>query len=365
VAPALRATLVSVTLTEELRDAVHGRAPGIAIAIVDPGGVRAAAATGFANLATGVAATAQMVCPWFSMTKIVTATVAMRLAESKVLDLDAPAISLVPAFATLEPAERAARITPRHLLSHSAGLANPVPVRWIHPAGDPGPDQDEFLAKLLAKHRKLRFEPGTRSSYSNLGTLALGSALARATGRTFVDLAREEVLQPLQMSSTGFAYSRDMAARAATGYHPRWSPMRLLVPRWAIGPPMGRWISFHRFLLDGSAYGGLVGPVEDAARFLQMHLCAGELDGRRVLSADTTEAMQQIDMKGRRFDLGLGWFRPADQRSAEPGFVEHLGGGAGFFNMIRIYPSRRVGIAIMGNATKYDIDAVAALALRA
>ena len=61
------------------------------------------------------------------MTKIVTATTAMRLAESKVLDLDAPAISLVPAFATLEPADRAARITPRHLLSHSAGLANPIP----------------------------------------------------------------------------------------------------------------------------------------------------------------------------------------------------------------------------------------------
>ncbi len=44
-------------------------------------------------------------------------------------------------------------------------------------------------------------------------------------------------------------------------------------------------------------------------------------------------------------------------------FVEHLGGGAGFFNVIRIYPTRGVGLAVMGNATKYDIDAVAALAL--
>jgi hypothetical protein len=47
-----------------------------------------------------------------------------------------------------------------------------------------------------------------------------------------------------------------------------------------------------------------------------------------------------------------------------PPFVEHLGGGAGFFNVIRIYPTRAVGIVVMGNATNYDIDAVARLALR-
>jgi hypothetical protein len=43
--------------------------------------------------------------------------------------------------------------------------------------------------------------------------------------------------------------------------------------------------------------------------------------------------------------------------------VEHLGGGAGFFNLIRIYPSRGVGIAVMGNVTRYRIHAVARLAL--
>jgi hypothetical protein len=55
--------------------------------------------------------------------------------------------------------------------------------------------------------------------------------------------------------------------------------------------------------------------------------------------------------------------RPAGQRNADPPFVEHLGGGAGFFNLIRIYPTRGVGVAVMGNVTKYPIDAVAGLAL--
>jgi CubicO group peptidase (beta-lactamase class C family) len=352
------------TPSEGLRAVVGDKVPGVAIAIVRPEGIREVASAGFADLAAGVEASTEMVCPWFSMTKIVTATTTMRLVDRHVLDLDQPVLPLVPALRTLQPATLASRITARHLLSHSAGLANPIPVRWIHPAQAPAPDPETFLHGLLAKHRRLRFAPGTRSSYSNLGTLALGSALAAVSGKPFVELVRDEVLGPLAMAQTAFAYSAEMEARAATGYHPRWSPMRLLLPRWVVGPATGRWVSFHRFLLDGAAYGGLLGPVDDAARFLQMHLRDGSIDGLRVLTPDSARAMRDVRVRGRRYDLGLGWFCPSKQRDADPPFVEHLGGGAGFFNVIRIYPTRELGIAVMGNATSYDIDAVARLALR-
>jgi CubicO group peptidase (beta-lactamase class C family) len=184
-----------------------------------------------------------------------------------------------------------------------------------------------------------------------MGTLALGQAMAAAAGKPYITVARDEILTPLGMHMTEFTYTPDMQARAATGYHSRRSPMRLLLPRWVIGDPAGRWVSFRRFLLDGAAYGGLLGPVRDAARFLQMHLRDGELDGARILAAESAAAMRRITTSGRRFDLGLGWFRPASQRHADPPFVEHLGGGAGFFNLIRIYPKHAVGIAVMGNAT--------------
>jgi CubicO group peptidase (beta-lactamase class C family) len=74
-----------------------------------------------------------------SMTKIVTATVVMRLADRGLLDLDRPVRPLVPELAAMKPRAWAEGITPRHLLSHSAGFANPVPVRWIHPATNPDP----------------------------------------------------------------------------------------------------------------------------------------------------------------------------------------------------------------------------------
>jgi CubicO group peptidase (beta-lactamase class C family) len=352
------------SLAERLGPLTGRAVPGIAAAIVGSGGLLDVAACGDADLAADRPASAGMVCPWFSMTKIVTATMAMRLAGQGLLDLDRPVAPLVPELAVMEPQRYRERITPRHLLAHSAGIANPVPVRWIHPADRPGPDQAALLRRLLARHRKLRFEPGARSSYSNLGTLVLGRALSSAAGRPYADLVRGEILVPMGMGMTAFAYSQEMEAQAATGYHPRLSPMRLLLPRWVIGEPAGRWVSFHRFLLDGAAYGGLVGPVLDAARFLQMHLRDGELDGTRILPPGAAASMRRISTPGRRYDLGLGWFRPARARAADPPFVEHLGGGAGFFNVMRIYPTRAVGIAVLGNATRYDIDAVARLALR-
>ncbi|MFI5370384.1 MAG: serine hydrolase domain-containing protein [Candidatus Eisenbacteria bacterium] len=357
--------LTTETLLARATSRVAGRVPGLALAVVDARGVRVAGGVGQADLARGVPAGTGMVCPWFSMTKIVTATVAMRAAEQGLLDLDVPLFARVPPLSHVRPADDARRITARHLLTHTAGLPNPIPIAWIHPADRPGPDPDRFLDDLLARHGRLRSTPGARSSYSNLGTLVLGVALAAVTRTPFVELVRDQVLAPLGMRDTDFVYRPDMRERAAVGYHPRFDPMRLLVPRWVQGRATGRWVSFRPLLLDGSAYGGLVGTLDDAARFLRMHLNDGELDGVRVLGARSAIAMREITCPGARFDLGLGWFRPADRRDADPAFVEHLGGGAGFFNVLRIYPTRGIGIVVMGNTTSYDIDSVARFALEA
>jgi CubicO group peptidase (beta-lactamase class C family) len=298
------------------------------------------------------------------MTKIVTATTAMRLAERNVLSLDEPLIRLVPALGTLRPMALAATITARHILSHSSGIANPIPVRWVHPADQPAPDLDLFLDRLLAKHPKLQFTPGTASSYSNVAFLVLGQALSTGFHKSFVELITDEIIEPMGMTQTGFSYSPSMEAQAATGYHPRWSPMRLLLPRWATGRAVGKWISLRRFLVDGAPYGGLVGSLEDAARFLQLQLRNGELDGYQLISSESANSMREVHPGNGQYDFGIGWFRPSNQHDTDPPFVEHLGGGAGFFNVMRIYPTLNVGTVVMGNATQYNIDAVGRLALR-
>jgi CubicO group peptidase (beta-lactamase class C family) len=227
----------AAALDERVRAAVGGKVPGVALIVVGAEGVRARSAVGLADLAAQAPMRTDLVIPWFSMTKIATATTAMRLVERGLLELDTPVLPLVPAMGALRPAAWAQRITARHLLQHSAGLANPVPVRWIHPTETPGPDPNEFLTRLLARHAKLRFQPGARSSYSNLGTLTLGAAIARASQTRFEAVLRHEVLEPVGMTDSGFSYTA--GAPAATGYHPRRSPMRLLLPRWVAGPGVG------------------------------------------------------------------------------------------------------------------------------
>jgi CubicO group peptidase (beta-lactamase class C family) len=94
---------------------------------------------------------------WFSMTKIVTATAVMRLAGIGALDLDAPVAEYFPAFAMVAQPQP---VTVRHLLSHSSGLANPVPIRWVRAADTPAPDRAAFVERMLTRHRPAAVHPG-------------------------------------------------------------------------------------------------------------------------------------------------------------------------------------------------------------
>src|SRR5918998_4764216 len=210
------------------------------------------------------------------MTKIVTATVAMRLVEGDKLDLDAPADEYFRGFKVVS---QPVPVTVRHLLNHSSGLANPLPIRWVRPADAPDPDQVAFVSRLLARHRKLKSVPGERAAYSNLGYLVLGEVISEVTGASYEEYVREEILTPLGMVRTGFSYPEPAGEGAATGYHSLWPPLtplfRAALPRGVVGPRQGRYVSFYPFYVKGAAYGGLVGGVEGAARFVQLHLNGG------------------------------------------------------------------------------------------
>jgi CubicO group peptidase (beta-lactamase class C family) len=124
------------------------------------------------------------------------------------------------------------------------------------------------------------------------------------------------------------------------------------------GSSTGQVRSFNPFYVKGPAYGGLVGDVEEAARFVLLHLNGGQTEGTRLLSAESVAQMQRITPRGGKRDFGLGWFRSHEARQRHPAFVEHLGGGAGFWNVMRVYPEESLGIVVMGNTTSYNHESV-------
>ncbi len=348
------------TLPEALSALTARQVPGLAAVLIRPGEAPAASAAGVAEIGSGAAFSPDTVQPWFSMTKIVTATAALQLAEQGALDLDDPVRRFLPDF----PERRAGPpVLVRHLLSHSSGLPNPIPVRWVRVAGEPGPDARAFTEELLGKHGRLRFDAGSKAVYSNLGYIALGEVIAAAAGTGFERRVREAILEPLGMSATGFAYE-GLGDDVAVGYQPRFSPLtpllRLLLPRGIVAGRSGRYLAFNRFYVDGPAYGGLIGSARDAARFMAAHLGGGELEGERVLSPEGVRRMQAIAARGRKLEVGLGWNRPV---GAPGGQLEHLGGGGGFWTLMRILPERGVGVLAMGNSTRYDHERLARAAL--
>jgi len=308
---------------------------------------------GVADIETARPADADTVYLWFSMTKLVTATAVVQLAERRQLDLDSPVTNLVPEF---PKRGGGSRVTVRHLLSHSAGLANPIPIGWVRLADAPSEDLHAFTARLLEKHSRLRAAPGGRARYSNLGYLVLGEVIQAASRAPYTEYIRAQILEPLAMTTTDFVYREDMVQRAATGYQPRFNVstplLRLMTPAGIFDHHAGRFWALSRFCVQGAPYGGLIGTVTDAARFLGLHLDPAAHPG--VLSEQSVLAMQQTTARGRKLDVGLGWFRRHSDPSNSGHYWEHLGGGGGFLNTMRIYPELKLGVVAMGNATNWD-----------
>ncbi|WP_224049505.1 serine hydrolase domain-containing protein [Arthrobacter sp. NicSoilB4] len=340
----------------------RGSVPGLSLAVVNRDSVLFAAGYGFADLAANTTAAASTSYLWFSMSKIVTATAAMRLVDEGRLDLSAPAGSYVDYL------RAPGTTTPNvgQLLNHTAGFGNPLPLRWVHAADADPPDPGALLRRLMGRRRAYRYPAGQSASYSNVGYLAAGQVIAAASGQPFEGYVRESVLRAAGMEHTGFRY-QDGAAKA-TGYirAPRIADplLRALLPRGVAGDRHGPYLSLNPFYVDGPAYGGLVGDVLDAARFLRLHLRDGEIDGTRVLSPESARRMRTIDQAGKPFDHGTGWFRRPTKTPQQ--WVEHFGAGAGFWNVMRLYPDRGLGVVVMSNSTRmYDFEPLFALLVSA
>jgi CubicO group peptidase (beta-lactamase class C family) len=130
----------------------------------------------------------------------------------------------------------------------------------------------------------LLFHPGEHWLYS--WSTDICAALVEAiSGQTFGDHLRETIFDPLGMVDTGFSVRADAADRV-TALYARGADKQL---RLLDDPAEGRLLREPTMQSGG---GGLVGPLDDYARFCQMLLNGGELDGVRILGRPTVELMR-------------------------------------------------------------------------
>jgi len=306
-------------------------------------------AGGLADIRTDRAMTAQTPMMAYSMSKTITAVAVLTLAADGRLELDAPLEDYVG-----HP--YGAGVTIRRLLSHTAGLPNPIPLSWIHPeSAHAGFDEGRALAEVLRRYSRTSSPPGTRYRYSNIGYWLLGPVVARVSGQGFEGYVGQHVFRPIGIGAELLDYTNPVSP-VASGYLEKWSLLNLvrpfLIDRQYIDRYDGAWLRIRPHYLNGAAFGGLVGTAEGFGRFLtdqlQEHSAILDDRARRWLYE------RQTTMDGRPVPMTLGWH--VGEVGGTPVWFKE-GGGGGFHAMMRLYPARGVGSVIISNATAFDVAA--------
>ena len=334
-----------------LLDSLVARAktPGVQYLFLRPEGAVLEHAAGWADLGRRVPMDAATTMMAYSMSKTVTAAAVLQLVEAGTVGLGDPLARWV------DSSPYGPDVTVRQLLSHTSGIPNPVPLRWVHPAERHATfDEAAALAAVLRDHPRLARRPGTRYAYSNIGYWLLGRLVERAGGASFTDIVRERVLRPLGIEPRELDYSIHDPGRHATGYLEKWSFMnlakRLVLDAGLIGEYSGPWLSIRSHYVNGAAFGGLVGTASGFGRFL-----ADQLGARSRLFGEGARRLfyePQRVADGTPVAMTLGWHVGA-LGGHRCWYKE--GGGGGFHSMMRVYPDASAASVVMVNATGFDV----------
>ncbi len=324
----------------------QGKTPGIHYAISKGDETLYRFAGGLADVAGAVPVDHKTSFHAYSVTKTFTALAILQLVEKGLLTLEQSVQALLPEMPYPQ------HISVRHLLTHTAGIPSPIPLRWIHLAKEhEGFDENGFFKKIFAQHPKPSAPPGQKFSYSNLGYVLLGQVIEKVTGQTYQQYVTEHILSKLGLPPGEIGFAVSDPAHHAKGYHRRWSFSNLLLgflldKSKFMGETEGAWQVFRTNYVNGSAYGGLVGTPAAFARYAQMLSAADH----PLLGADLTQLLftENHTADGRPTGMCLSWF--TGMLSGKR-FVAHAGGGGGSYCEVRIYPDEGYSSVMMSNRT--------------
>jgi CubicO group peptidase (beta-lactamase class C family) len=265
-----------------------GKVAGIVTLVARHGYLASIEAVGYQDLEHKTPMKADSVFHMMSVTKPVTCAGIMVLVDEGRLSLLDPVEKFVPEFKALKvnpcgtrvgfDCEVAPPLRPVNILdlmTHTSGLGDGG---GRGGAGTPPNSRTEMVGATAAR-ATLLFQPGTAWNYSNFGIAVLGQIIEVASGKTYDQFMAERIFEPLGMKDTFFEVPPDKAGRVATVYTYVDGALKPLVR----ATPAGARIS--------SPDSGLMSTASDLARFNQMMLDKGVLNGKRVLSAAAVEAM--------------------------------------------------------------------------
>jgi CubicO group peptidase (beta-lactamase class C family) len=286
-------------------------------------------AVGMRDLATNKPMQKDTIVRIYSMTKPITTVAAMILNEEGKFQLDDPVSKYIPELKGLrvyvgpdktEPARR--EITIRDLMRHTSGftygLFGDSAVDKMYMSNrlvtDRNQNLQQFVSHLSAL--PLKYQPGTKFNYS-VSTDVLGRLVEVVSGQTLDAFFAERIFKPLDMVDSGFYVPADKVDRFSVNYGPERSGSGLRVVDGAENSAL--YLKLPKFLSGG---GGMVSTTRDYARFCQMMLNGGELEGTRILKAETVAQMTRNQLPPEALPMSMPSLMSVPDKS--------LGFGLGF-----------------------------------
>jgi len=323
---------------------------------------------GYMNDQGTIPTTQDTIYPWWSTTKLFTATATMKLAEEGLIQLNDPISKYLPEFVVTNKKGDNKDITIKQLLSHQSGLKKMMPqlLKWIHLAGEESPTVTKFYKeRILNDYKELTFEPGTKSEYTNTSYIILGVLIEKVTGQTYESYVLENIINPLRMDSTSFVRTPEHELRTAHGSNPM---INYYVPLLNIYAEKDFFKDYVRSYREGRFYTksiytdfspstSLSGTARDLAVFGQTILNRGEYEGRTIFKEDTINQMiidydaKSLKDEYNKATLGLGFEAWNVNGNVAYG---HGGGGVGYGTIFAIVPEKNTVYAVSGNDTNID-----------
>lgn len=295
-----------------------------------------------------------------SMTKPIASVALMMLWEEGRFQLRDPVAKYLPEFAAMEVARpvepgdsargpyttaKATRpITIQHLLTHTAGLANPYRgitrslYNELRANRKPGGTVGDYVSKLAKL--PLNFQPGEHWEYGPATDVA-GHLVEVLSGATLDEFLADRIFGPLGMPDTHFYLPSAKLPRFAALYRPD-QEGKIELQETPDGK--SRWVRPPHVYFSGA--GGLVSTASDYFRFHQMMLNGGELDGVRLLSPRTVRTMtanhigsKPVWLRGAGYGFGLGYSVTTDAGlSAMPNAEGTYGWGGAYCTVFWVDP---------------------------
>jgi CubicO group peptidase (beta-lactamase class C family) len=306
-----------------------------------------------------------------SQSKAITSTAILMLVEEGRIALGDTVSRFIPGFAhtmvasradsgrTIVPARR--QITIQDLLTHTAGISYGTE-RWIaqqYSAKGLGPaagngwytaDKTEPVCETMERLATLPFvtQPGEAFVYG-YNTDILGCVVERASGVPLDEFIRTRITGPLGMTDTYFFVPPAKASRLVTLYMNDSTGRSARAPEGSRG--QGHYVEGPRRSFSGGA--GIVSTARDYARFLQMMLNRGEIDGVRILSPRSVDLMTSNQIpaiygsNGKGFGLGF----ETVERIGGSGYysVGSFGWGGAYGSTYMVDPVERMVVVFMIN----------------